>query len=193
VELFQTAWNTHDADAVLAFFTEDAVVTDNGRFEGKDAIRRWLQARFDERLRIAVGTDYRVDATTVHWTARLSTFTSRALGALPLEARIQTAIREGKIAAYTSTVEPAALARHRLSIRDALATRTARLEAQSGDPLPYPARATAVPAARRGAAGSQPPPAPADRGAPSPAGWTGALGVMVLVLVLAMARRPQRW
>lgn len=44
VNAFHTAINSHDIDAAMTLFTEDAVVTDKGQVsEGQDQIRTWLQ------------------------------------------------------------------------------------------------------------------------------------------------------
>jgi ketosteroid isomerase-like protein len=50
---FQDAWNRHDVEAILGYFADDAVFLgarggelDGERLEGKDEIRRGVEARF---------------------------------------------------------------------------------------------------------------------------------------------------
>src|SRR5712692_2470642 len=48
VQLFQTAWNAHDAGAVAAFFADDAdqVMGDGPTTVGRQALEQWWRARF---------------------------------------------------------------------------------------------------------------------------------------------------
>ena len=58
------AFNAHDVDAILTFFTEDCVLdTPRGqRFVGKEEVRKGFQARFD-------GIPDIVYADARHWTS----------------------------------------------------------------------------------------------------------------------------
>src|SRR5713101_5475576 len=48
VESFQTAWNAHDAAAVVAMYTDDAdqVMADGPTTVGRQALQQWWAARF---------------------------------------------------------------------------------------------------------------------------------------------------
>ena len=68
LQAFLDAFNAHDVDAIMSFFTEDCVFdTPRGpapggqRMVGTRQVRRGIQARFDEILHIHYGDDR-------HWT-----------------------------------------------------------------------------------------------------------------------------
>jgi len=48
VQSFQTAWNAHDAGAVVAFYTDDAdqVMNDGPTTVGRQALQQWWRSRF---------------------------------------------------------------------------------------------------------------------------------------------------
>ena len=48
VQAYQTAWNTHDAAAVVAFYTEDAdqVMQGGATTVGREALTQWWRTRF---------------------------------------------------------------------------------------------------------------------------------------------------
>jgi ketosteroid isomerase-like protein len=46
---YQHAYNSHNADAVLALYAEDAVLlSEAGEFRGKSEIRKWVQVALDQ-------------------------------------------------------------------------------------------------------------------------------------------------
>ena len=69
------AFNAHDVDAILTFFTEDCVLdTPRGqRFVGKEEVRKGFQARFDGIPDIVYGDDRHFrsgDRGASEWTIR---------------------------------------------------------------------------------------------------------------------------
>ncbi len=69
LEAFLDAFNAHDVDAIMSFFTEDCVLdTPRGpapggtRFVGKEQVRKGIQARFDGIPDIEYADDR-------HWTS----------------------------------------------------------------------------------------------------------------------------
>jgi ketosteroid isomerase-like protein len=64
LEALLDAFNAHDLDAIMSFFTEDCVLDTprEQRFVGKEQARKGLQARFDGIPDIVYGDDR-------HWTA----------------------------------------------------------------------------------------------------------------------------
>jgi steroid delta-isomerase-like uncharacterized protein len=77
-ERYMAAWNSHDPDAVAAFFAPDAVYDDRGAgevAEGRDAIRAHVRAVFEafpdlrfEVVRLAHGDNF----TCAEWTCRMT-------------------------------------------------------------------------------------------------------------------------
>jgi ketosteroid isomerase-like protein len=52
-EEFLRAYNAEDIDAVVALYAEDAtLVSDGGTFKGRDEIRKWVKAGFDQGSRL---------------------------------------------------------------------------------------------------------------------------------------------
>lgn len=97
VDFFQ-AFNTHNANAVAALFTGDALVVDEGEaYRGAAAVKKWIDrvnAAYRPTAEVVdlarVGSDYVV-------TARVSgTFTGS-----PIPLRYRFTLREDKIAALT--------------------------------------------------------------------------------------------
>ena len=101
---------------------------------GRDAVYRWLATQISQETHIVAGWGYDVTSLSepgesVRWNARLSTFSSRTLRAPPIEAAVETVVRDGRIARHALTVDAASLTRQRGAVRDAFATRTALIEA----------------------------------------------------------------
>ena len=73
---FNTAWNAGDVDAVLEFFTPDAVVRiippppppEPERFTGRDEIRGWIERTLAIPFAVRA-SNYRVTGTVVTWDA----------------------------------------------------------------------------------------------------------------------------
>jgi len=111
VRAFDAAFNAHDLEAVMAFFTDDAVVTqlppppDGGIYRGKEQIRRWVEAvlpgfHVDSR-------EHRTSGDTVAWTASVTGDLFRQMGfSQPFEAQAEAVVREGKVASFTGRNPP---------------------------------------------------------------------------------------
>jgi hypothetical protein len=132
VHAFQDAWNSGRVERVLPLFADDAVVVDSresAAHAGRDAVHRWLAAQLGQETHIVSGWGHELVGDVVRWNARLSTFSSRTLRAPPIDALVETVVRDGRIARHTLAVDAASLTRQRGAVRDAFATRTALIEA----------------------------------------------------------------
>jgi hypothetical protein len=70
IAAFEMARNRHDVDAALAFFADDATISQrNTTFAGKDEIRRFLEGT-SARSRFVVVSDRRATVNRVTWTER---------------------------------------------------------------------------------------------------------------------------
>lgn len=70
IAAFEMARNRHDVNAALAFFADDATITQrNTNFTGKDEIRKFLDGT-SSRARFVVVSDRRASANRVTWTER---------------------------------------------------------------------------------------------------------------------------
>jgi steroid delta-isomerase-like uncharacterized protein len=109
VERFNTVWNGHDLEGILAMMTDDVVFEASfgkdpwgTRVTGKPAVRRFLQEMF-ERIPDVRWDEIRHFATpaqvTVEW---LTTGTPRAGSPYKVEGCDILTIRDGKIAAKRS-------------------------------------------------------------------------------------------
>ena len=106
IQAFDAAWNAGDLEKAMAFFADDAVVTqlppppDGGVYRGKEQIRRWAEPQIpgfhvDSRDRQASGE-------TVTWTAQVIFDLLRQMGfSQPVEARCEAVVCDGKIASWT--------------------------------------------------------------------------------------------
>jgi ketosteroid isomerase-like protein len=111
IHAFDAAWNRREIEAIMAFFADDAVLTqvpsppDGGTYNGKEQIRGWVEPqlpgfRVDSR-------DYRASGDTVTWTSMLTGDLFRQMGfSDPIEARGEAVVREGKITSLTVTNPP---------------------------------------------------------------------------------------
>ena len=200
VHAFQDAWNSGRVERVLPLFTDDAVVVDSrdgATHTGRDAVYRWLAAQLSQETHIVTGWGYDVGSTagsdagpgapvSVRWNARLSTFSSRTLRAPPVEAFIETLVRDGRIARHTVALDAASLSRQRGAVRDAFATRTALIEADGPAPGALPPAPTYPP--------YQPIQLPNvnDRPVPLQLPWLAVGAASLACVLLALVKRPPR-
>jgi hypothetical protein len=100
IDRFEQARSRRDFDAALAFFADDATITDRGSqtYRGKEEIRRYLQL-VGNRGRSPVVSNRRANGTRVTWTERLA-----GQATLTFELNAEAVVREGKIRslAYTA-------------------------------------------------------------------------------------------
>src|SRR5215207_1061310 len=113
---FDAAWNAHDLEGVMAFFTDDAVVRmepappdeSGGVYTGKEQIR----AGFVEPLMAGIHVDSRDHQVTGHqegvgdrviWTAMVSGDVFRQMGAEPpVESAGEALVQGDKIRSFTA-------------------------------------------------------------------------------------------
>jgi ketosteroid isomerase-like protein len=103
---FDATWNTNDAEAVLAHFTDDAVVCPVPPlpgapevFRGEDEVRGFVQMlipNFHVESR-----DYRARGDTVSWYATVTSDTVRQMGVDSLSADCEAIVRDGKVVSFT--------------------------------------------------------------------------------------------
>jgi hypothetical protein len=194
VHAFQEGWNSGRVERVLPFFADDAVVTDErngGTHSGRDAVYRWIAAQLGQETHIVTGWGYDVTqaigaSEAVRWSARLSTFSTRALRAPPVEAAFETLVRDHRIVRHTVAVDTASLSRQRGAVRDAFATRTALVEADGPAPGSLPPVPTYPP--------YQPIQLPnvSDRLMPAPLPWLAVGAASLACVALAILKRPPR-
>ena len=193
VRNFQEAWNSGRVERVLPLFADDAVVVDErsgGTHTGRDAVFRWLAAQLSQETHIVTGWDYAVapagPSETVRWNARLSTFSTRTLRAPPVEAAVETLVRDNRILRHTIAVDATSLSRQRGAVRDAFATRTALIEADGPAPGSLPPAPTYPP--------YQPIELPnaENRRASPPLPWLAVGAASVACVGLAILKRPPR-
>jgi ketosteroid isomerase-like protein len=193
VRAFQDAWNAGRADAVLPLFATDAVVVDaqsGSAFTGRDAVYRWLEGELHSETHILSAANHSVSADPqgdrVRWDARLSTFSTRALRAPPVDATFETVVKDGKIVRHTATLDATSLTRQRTAVRDAFATRTAYVELGAPDPNTLPPIPTQPP--------YQPIQLPnvSQRPMPAPLPWFAIGGATLACVALAVLKRPPR-
>ena len=185
----QEAWNTGRVERVLPLFADDAVVVDSregATHSGRDAVFRWLSAQLNQETHIVTGWGYELAGDVVRWNTRLSTFSSRALRAPPVEAAVETLVRDGRIARHTVAIDAASLSRQRGAVRDAFATRTALVEADGPAPGSLPPAPTYPP--------YEPIPLPIvnDRPVPLQLPWLAVGGASAACVLLALLKRPPR-
>lgn len=103
---FDAAWNAHDADAVVDYFTDDGAVKlqppppEGGSYSGKDEIRDFVGAYIADYH--AEPRDYQeVEEGKVRWTSKIH---ARPFGGLnPVEGTAEAVFQGGKIKSYTFT------------------------------------------------------------------------------------------
>ena len=189
VHAFQEAWNSGRVERVLPLFTDDAVVIDarnGGTHTGRDAVFRWLAGQLSQETHIVSGWGYEAAGDLVSWNTRLSTFSSRALRAPPVEAAMETLVRDGRIARHVVSVDGDSLTRQRGAVRDAFATRTALIEADGPALSALPPAPTYPP--------YQPLPLPNvnDRPTPAPLPWLAVGAASLACVMLALLKKPPR-
>jgi LPXTG-motif cell wall-anchored protein len=109
VKAAEAATNSHDIDAAMAHFADDAVVKIgpdlpgiSGVFTGAPEIRAWLQDLYKQNFTLEI-TILQVNGDIV--TTRTKTYSdpTRQLGIAPLEGMEQYTVQNGKIKGFTFT------------------------------------------------------------------------------------------
>src|SRR5947208_1879501 len=111
VQAFNEATNGGDVDRIVAFFTDDAVLTthpstppDPGIYTGKQEIRAWLDPQMknfhvDSR-------NFQANGETVTWDATASGDMFRQMGIDTFDVQAVAKVRDDKISGFTITQTP---------------------------------------------------------------------------------------
>lgn len=118
IERFLAAWNAHDIERVLDFFTDDAVITivpalpnTPDVYAGKSQIRSFVQANipgFSVEAR-----DFEVLGNTVTWLAVVSSAGPWLLGVGQFDLMAEAIVQDDKIRSLTIILSEASAARLR--------------------------------------------------------------------------------
>jgi len=114
---FDAAWNAHDAEGVLAFFTDDAVVKIEppppgqlGTYAGKEQIRDFVEDllpgfHVEPRDHQVAGYQEEVGDRVI-WAFTLSADSFRELGVDPVEGTAEAILQGYKLETFTTTFSP---------------------------------------------------------------------------------------
>jgi hypothetical protein len=123
IDAFHAMWNTHQAEGVLSFFTEDAVFTVVGllndssvSYRGKWAIEM-VQIYLPSWQALARG-HFPAAPDRVMWMERTSADWLCRLGVGWLEWNAEVVLRKGKITALTLTLTPESVEKLETAMRD---------------------------------------------------------------------------
>jgi hypothetical protein len=123
ITAYEMARNRRDVDAALAYFADDATISQRTTtFSGKDEIRKFLDAS-GTRSRFVVVSDRRANGTRVSWTERsggqasgqpaqgpgASSLASSTVGTAAFAVSVEAIVQDGKIRslAYLAANQPA--------------------------------------------------------------------------------------
>jgi hypothetical protein len=120
------AVNAGDADAALALFADDAVVTllppaapgAKSVYTGRAEIGEWLRLLGAQHFRVEEGPP-EITGDRVTAIDRIAEDGLRALGVAPLESRKEVVVQRGRITAFTNTLTPASVARLQAAVAGA--------------------------------------------------------------------------
>ena len=112
VNAFITALNAGDAEASLAQFAEDGVVTtpDGEVLAGQEKVRGWTQTLVSRHVHFGPVTP-QVTADCLAWTADMENDYLRRQNVAPLELALEAVVRDGKLIAFGGTFTPKATAK----------------------------------------------------------------------------------
>ncbi len=122
VEDFDAAWNTHDEEAVLGFFADDAVVKleppppgEREAYTGKEQIRGFVRTHtpgfhVESRDHQVAGHQEGVGDRVI-WESTVSSDSFRSLGADQVEGTAEAILKEGRIESFTFTLSQETLAK----------------------------------------------------------------------------------
>ncbi|MCC9075552.1 ester cyclase [Litorilinea aerophila] len=105
IQSFDAAWNAHDVDAVLAFFTDDAVITPvpplpggPEKFTGREEIRGFIQLLMPG-FRVK-SENIQVSGTTVTWWFAVYSDFFQSLGVNPVTGMGEAVLDQGKFRSF---------------------------------------------------------------------------------------------
>jgi hypothetical protein len=104
------ALNAGDVDAALSYLADDAQITSNQAYTGKQEIRGWYEAQV-EANGVSTLSDCQVDGETVTCDSAYTDDGLQAMGVDFLEGELVLVVRDGTIQSYTFTMSPESLAK----------------------------------------------------------------------------------
>lgn len=118
IQSFDAAWNAHDVERALKFFTEDAVIRfmypapypEPDTYTGKEEIRQLLEGFFRDNYRVQ-SYDYEVSLNQLTWKYRAASERFRQLGLDEADGSSGAAFESGKIKRLTIAFSPDTTAR----------------------------------------------------------------------------------
>jgi hypothetical protein len=113
IQSFDAAWNAHDVERALKFFTDDAEVRfmypasfpEPDTYAGKDEIRRLLEGYLSDNFHMQ-SHDYRISLNEVTWQYSAASERFRQLGTDAVEGAAGAAFDHGKIKRLTVSFSP---------------------------------------------------------------------------------------
>jgi ketosteroid isomerase-like protein len=112
---FVAAWNDHDLDRIMAFYTENAVLRrqppfDGGRvYRGKDEIRGWVAPLLPGFH--ATRREHRAPGDTVAWDETVTYDALKSRGVDTIDVAVDVTLRGDQVASTTVLPSPEAAAR----------------------------------------------------------------------------------
>jgi hypothetical protein len=110
IQDFDAAWNAHDLDRALSFFTDDAVVRlvpappGEGEYAGKAQIREWAQGLMTG-FQVA-SSDHQLSGDRITWRFRVSSDAFRSMGIDPVEGTSEATLQGDRLRSFTVTFSP---------------------------------------------------------------------------------------
>lgn len=104
------ALNAGDVDAALSYLADDAQITSDQVYTGKEEIRGWYEAQVGANG-VSTLSDCQVDGETVTCISSYTDDGLQAMGVDFLEGELVLVVRDGKIQSYTFTMSPESLAK----------------------------------------------------------------------------------
>jgi hypothetical protein len=104
------ALNAGDVDAALSYLADDAQITSDQVYSGKEEIRGWYEALVAANG-VSTLSDCQVDGETVTCSSVYTDDGLQAMGVDFLEGTLVLIVRDGKIQSYTFTPSPESLAK----------------------------------------------------------------------------------
>jgi hypothetical protein len=104
------ALNAGDVDAALSYLADDAQITSDRMYTGKQEIRGWYESIVGANA-VSTLNDCQVDGETVTCNNVYTDDGLRAIGVDFLEGELVLVVRDGKIQSYTFTMSPESLAK----------------------------------------------------------------------------------
>ncbi|MGD8465436.1 MAG: nuclear transport factor 2 family protein [Anaerolineae bacterium] len=104
------ALNAGDVDAALSYLADDAQITSDQVYTGKEEIRGWYEAQVEANGASTL-SDCQVDGETVTCISSYTDDGLQAMGVDFLEGELVLVVRDGKIQSYTFAMSPESLAK----------------------------------------------------------------------------------